>query len=124
MKSDPSAAVMRFARAVPATAKLVYRLARDPRVDKKHRIAAGAALAYAILPFDLIPDRVRILGKIDDAAIVVVALTRLVDAAGPEVVREHWDADAESLDTLLGLLSAAEQFVPRRLRLAPRVGTT
>ncbi len=115
-------ALVRFVEAVPATVKLVYRLARDPRVDRKHRVAAGAALAYALLPFDLIPDRLPFIGKVDDVAVVVVALTRLVDAAGPEVVREHWDADPESLETLLGMLATAEQFVPGRLRL-PAVST-
>jgi uncharacterized membrane protein YkvA (DUF1232 family) len=115
-------ALVRFVNAVPATVKLVYRLARDPRVERKHRIAAGAALAYALVPFDLIPDRLPVIGKVDDVAVVVVALTRLVDAAGPEVVREHWDADPESLETLLALLGTAEQFVPRRLRL-PAVTT-
>jgi uncharacterized membrane protein YkvA (DUF1232 family) len=115
--NDVTAALTRFVTAVPASVKLVYRLARDPRIERKHRVAAGAALAYAVLPFDLIPDRIKVLGKVDDAAVVVVALTRLVEAAGPDLVREHWDADPESLETLLGLLSTAEQFVPRRLRL-------
>jgi len=110
-------ALVKFVNAVPATFKLVYRLARDPRIDRKHRVAAGAALAYALVPFDLIPDRLPVIGKVDDVAVVVVALTRLVDAAGPEIVREHWDADPEALDTLLGLLETAEQFVPKRLRL-------
>jgi len=107
--------------AVPATAKLVVRLTRDQRVDRRYRIAAAAAVAYAAWPFDLIPDRIPVLGKVDDAAVVVVALTRLVDAAGPKIVAEHWDADPESLDTLLGLLAAAERFVPKRLRLAASV---
>lgn len=110
-------ALVRFVDAVPATVKLVVRLMRDERVDRRHRIAAGLALAYVVLPIDLIPDRIRVLGRLDDAALVIVALTRLVDAAGIDVVREHWDADGESLDTLLGLLAAAGSFVPKRLRL-------
>lgn len=106
--------------AVPATVKLVARLIGDPRVDKRQRIAAGAALLYVAVPLDLIPDRLPLIGKLDDAAVVVVALTRLVAAAGDEIVREHWDADGESLDTLLGLLDTAGRLVPKRLRL----GTT
>ena len=111
-------AFRQLASALPATARLVVRLLGDQRVDKRHRVAAGAALAYAVVPFDLIPDRIPFLGKVDDAAIVVVALTRLIDAAGADIVREHWDADAESLQTLLGLLAAAGRLVPKRLRFA------
>jgi uncharacterized membrane protein YkvA (DUF1232 family) len=113
--------LVRFVSAVPATVKLVGRLLRDERVDRRERIAAGLALAYVVLPIDIIPDHVPVLGKVDDVAIVVVALTRLVDAAGADVVREHWDADAESLHTLLGLLAAAGHLVPKRLRLAASI---
>jgi uncharacterized membrane protein YkvA (DUF1232 family) len=114
-------ALVTFVEAVPATAKLVVRLMRDQRVDRKHRIAAGAALAYALIPIDLIPDRVPVLGKVDDVAIVVVALTRLVDAAGVEIVREHWDGDEGSLESLLGLLEAAGRLVPKRLRVVAQM---
>jgi uncharacterized membrane protein YkvA (DUF1232 family) len=113
-------ALARFVTAVPATAKLVVRLLRDRRIEGRHRVAAGLALAYAVLPFDLIPDRLPVIGAIDDAAVVLVTLTRLVDAAGEDLVREHWDGDPDSLETLLGLLAAAEQMVPKRLRLAAR----
>jgi uncharacterized membrane protein YkvA (DUF1232 family) len=106
--------------AVPAVAKLVVRLARDQRIDRKHRIGAGLALAYAVLPIDLIPDRIPVLGKVDDAAIAVLALTRLVEAAGDDIVREHWDGSPGALDALLGALAVAGRFVPSRLRLAAR----
>jgi uncharacterized membrane protein YkvA (DUF1232 family) len=104
--------------AVPAVGKLLFRLVRDERVDRKYRLGTGLALAYAILPFDLIPDRLPVLGKVDDAAVAVLALTRLVEAAGEDIVREHWDASPEALDAVLGTLAVARRFVPRRLRMA------
>lgn len=106
------------AGAVPAVAKLVVRLARDERIDRKHRIGAGLAVIYALLPIDLIPDRIPVLGKVDDAAIVVLALTRLIEAAGDDIVREHWDGSPGALDAVLGGLAVAGRFVPSRLRLA------
>jgi uncharacterized membrane protein YkvA (DUF1232 family) len=93
--------------AVPAVAKL--------------RVGAGLALAYAILPIDLIPDRIPVLGRVDDAAVAVLALTRLVEAAGADIVREHWDGSPAALDAVLGALAVAGRFVPRRLRLAASV---
>jgi uncharacterized membrane protein YkvA (DUF1232 family) len=106
------------AAAVPAVGKLLFRLVRDERVERKHRVGAGLALAYAILPFDLIPDRIPVIGKVDDAAIAVLALTRLLEAAGEDIVREHWDASPETLDAVLGALAVAGRFVPKRLRMA------
>ena len=107
--------------AVPAVAKLLVRLVRDERIDTKHRVGAGLALVYAILPIDLIPDRIPVIGRVDDAAIAVLALTRLVEAAGDDIVREHWDGSAAALDAVLGALAFAGRFVPKRLRLAASV---
>lgn len=107
--------------AVPAVAKLLVRLVRDERIERKHRVGAGLALAYAILPIDLIPDRIPVLGRVDDAAVAVLALTRLVEAAGDDIVREHWDGSPAALDAVLGALAVAGRFVPRRLRLAASV---
>jgi len=106
------------ALAALALGKLLVRLARDERVARRYRVGAGLALAYAVLPFDLIPDRIPVLGKVDDAAVAVLALTRLFEAAGDDIVREHWDASPESLDAVLGALAVAGRFVPKRLRMA------
>ena len=110
--------VREVAAAVPAVGKLLFRLVRDERVERKYRVGTGLALAYAILPFDLIPDRIPVIGKVDDAAVAVLALTRLVEAAGEDIVREHWDGSPEALDAVLGALVMAGRFVPRRLRMA------
>ena len=113
-----TAVAREIAAAIPAVGKLFVRLVRDDRVERKYRVGTGLALAYAVLPFDLIPDRIPFLGKVDDAAVAVLALTRLVEAAGDEIVREHWDASPEALDAVLGALAVARRFVPRRLRMA------
>ena len=110
--------IREIAATVPALGKLLVRLVRDERIERKHRVGAGLALAYAVVPIDLIPDRIPVLGKVDDAAVAVLALTRLVEAAGEDIVREHWDASPESLDAVLGALAVAGRFVPKRLRMA------
>jgi uncharacterized membrane protein YkvA (DUF1232 family) len=42
----------------------------DPRVPKSAKWLAGAAVAYAISPIDLIPDFIPIVGQLDDLLIV------------------------------------------------------
>jgi uncharacterized membrane protein YkvA (DUF1232 family) len=92
--------------------KLLYRLARDARVPGRTRMLALAALAYTVLPIDLIPDSIPVLGKIDDFGLVAIAMVRLVRDAGPELVGEHWDGDAVALESFLGAIDILDSLIP------------
>ena len=109
-------ALTEFARAVPATGKLLYRLVRDERVDEKKRLAAVAALAYAVLPFDLIPDKLPLIGRVDDVVIGAAAIHALLEEAGEEIIAEHWEAGDSSLDALRSGVEMVAGLVPKPLR--------
>jgi uncharacterized membrane protein YkvA (DUF1232 family) len=85
------------ARFVPDCAVLFSRLARDARVPRRHKALLLALVGYLALPFDLIPDFIPIVGQLDDAIIVALALRAVVRHAGPELVREHWPGPNSSL---------------------------
>jgi uncharacterized membrane protein YkvA (DUF1232 family) len=53
-----------------------WRMARDPRSPRIVRLLLYAGLAYALIPIDLIPIWIPVLGLLDDAAILsgVVAI--------------------------------------------------
>ena len=110
------------ARAVPATGQLLYRLLRDERVDDRKRAGVIAALAYMVLPWDLIPDRIPLIGKVDDVVIGAAALQALFDEAGEEIIRGHWDGSDGTLEGLLGIIETVSGFVPRPLRQLLRLG--
>jgi len=92
-----------LARFVPDCVVLVRRLAGDPRVPWRSRLALGALLAYLLSPIDLVPDFVPVAGQLDDALLLALVLRHLVRAAGPEVVRTHWPGPERSLDVVLRL---------------------
>ena len=113
--------LLEAARALPATVQLVHRLLRDERVDGRKRAAVLASLAYMALPFDLIPDRLPIIGRVDDIVIGAAALQVLIDDAGETIVREHWEASDRSLDALLGVIETVSGLVPKPLRRLLRI---
>jgi uncharacterized membrane protein YkvA (DUF1232 family) len=72
-----------WARSLKRDAYALYYAARDPRTPWYARLLAGAVVAYALSPFDLIPDVVPVLGYLDDLLIVpagIALAVRLVPA--------------------------------------------
>lgn len=63
-------------------------VSKDDRTPKMARVMLGAAIGYALLPLDLIPDWIPVIGYMDDLiivpALVYIALRRIPT----EVVRE------------------------------------
>ena len=92
------------------------RIATSEARPRPTRVLALAALAYAVLPIDLIPDSIPVLGKVDDFGLAAFALVRLVNDAGPELVQEHWDGDADTLQAFLGAVSLLDSLIPARVR--------
>jgi len=77
----------------------VYQLVlTDPRTPKLAKFLLGLAVGYALLPFDLIPDFLPVIGHLDDVIIVpglVVLALRLIPA---EIVAECRRKVAATLD--------------------------
>jgi uncharacterized membrane protein YkvA (DUF1232 family) len=103
-------------REIPHFLKLLWGLARDPRVSKADKAIVVGALAYAALPADLIPDWIPGLGEIEDVFLVALALSRLLTHAGDEVLADHWEGDDETLEAALEALEGATQFLPSSIR--------
>ena len=59
-------------------ALVVYYALQSPALPRKDKAKIIAALAYLILPFDLLPDAIPVVGVIDDAAILWAVLRLLV----------------------------------------------
>ncbi|MEN3285635.1 MAG: hypothetical protein V7607_6775 [Solirubrobacteraceae bacterium] len=99
------AKVVALARLVPDSVGLVRGLIGDPRVPRRWRWALAGLLAYLMLPFDLVPDFLPVVGQVDDAVLVVVVLRGVLRAAGPSVVAEHW-AGSQSVLAILTRVAA------------------
>jgi uncharacterized membrane protein YkvA (DUF1232 family) len=103
---------------LPAYLRLFGGLFTDRRVSAVDKLLVGAAIAYILSPFDLIPDVVPFLGQVDDVFLLMTATQRLIANAGRRVVAEHWHGDAEELRDLnvKRVISAAAFFLPLGMR--------
>lgn len=77
-------------RLIPDVVRLVTRLARDATVPRRTRWPLLALLGYLLLPFDLVPDFIPVLGIADRAIIVALGLRFTIRTAGIDAIRDHW----------------------------------
>ena len=96
VRRDFWAKLKRFAGMVPFVDDLVaaYYCALDPATPMRVRGMLLAALAYFILPTDIIPDMIAGLGFADDAAL----LTAVVGLVATHITPIHRAAAARALD--------------------------
>jgi uncharacterized membrane protein YkvA (DUF1232 family) len=97
---------------LPTYARVVWGIMRDPRTPIGLKGMLAAALAYVVLPVDLIPDVIPILGQADDLTVLLLVLDLFIQNAPAEVRAEHTarardgtadlDRDLERLRGLMG----------------------
>lgn len=109
-------AMMALLRDLPHFGRLVYRLAKDPRVSVIDKALVVAALAYTAVPADAIPDVIPFLGELDDIVIVTVAIGRLINNVGTELLLEHWDGDDATLESALEVVERGSSLLPQPLK--------
>jgi len=70
----------------------VYQLVRkDKRTPKMAKFLLGLAIGYVLLPFDLIPDFIPVIGHLDDIIIVPALVFFALKMIPKEVIEECRD---------------------------------
>jgi uncharacterized membrane protein YkvA (DUF1232 family) len=91
---------------------LATRLMLDPRVDKKHKVYLGAAIAYVVGPFNLLSGRMfGPLGYLDDLVVLVAAFNMMLNDIDKQVVAEHWSGKADLLESVQKVIADADKLV-------------
>ena len=85
---------LRLVWSLPRWVKLIFRLVSDDRVSLAPKLLLLAALAYVVLPTDLVPDFFLGAGQLDDLAVILLGTRIFLRLCPPDIVREHVKAIA------------------------------
>ncbi len=99
-----------FWREIWQQARLVAYLLRDPDVPFYLKIIPFTAVAYLVMPLDLIPDPALFIGQLDDLTVLFVAAKVFVETAPQHVVARHMEAIRERD----GYVTAVTQDTPTK----------
>src|SRR2546425_4040419 len=100
---------------LPNMVILCVRLMVDARVPRVERALFAAAVIYAIIPFDFIPDMIPFVGQIDDLFLISLTLLRLIDRTDESIVREHWRGGGGIVQLSASAATLAPLLMPRRI---------
>jgi uncharacterized membrane protein YkvA (DUF1232 family) len=109
-------AMKHLVRDLPKFLTLLWSLYRDSRVSRLDKGIVIATIAYILVPMDLVPDFIPLLGQIDDIYLLALALDRLLNNAGVDVLLDHWHGEVSSLEMAISALDKAGSFLPEGVR--------
>ena len=78
-------------------------LITDSTVKKRYKFVLILLIGYLAMPIDIVPDFIPVVGQLDDAIIVALALRTMAKGAGKETIIKHWHGPDSSLQALLKL---------------------
>ena len=76
-------------RALFRSARLSWRLVRDPRTPVAHKVLLFVALGLIVSPINWIPSFIPVLGQLEDLALVTLALNLFLRRVPAELKAEH-----------------------------------
>ncbi len=81
------AKLKQFASTVKQELAFYRMLSKHPNTPLSSKILLGAALAYLVMPFDLIPDFIPLLGQLDDVVIIPLLIYMALKLTPEDVIK-------------------------------------
>jgi uncharacterized membrane protein YkvA (DUF1232 family) len=94
---------------------LLVRLMVDKRVSVKRKLMIGGIVAYVMLPFDIIPDFIPGIGRIDDLVLIVLGLNMVLNDTEEYILADNWSGEGDVLQQIQKVTAAAEKFLDKNL---------
>ena len=87
-----------FAKVVKTETAVYKGIIKDSRTPFFAKLFLGIAVGYALMPFDLIPDFIPVLGYLDDIIIIAVLVITALKIVPKHVVDYHRNRIALGVD--------------------------
>jgi uncharacterized membrane protein YkvA (DUF1232 family) len=100
----------------PGYARLLWALATDPRVPPSRKALLALAGGYIVAPFDLVPEKIPVVGAIDDVAVMVLAIDVFLEGLPRDLLNEKLADLGMSPGELDNDLARVRRMVPKPLR--------
>lgn len=88
----------RWAHSIRRDTHALYLASRDPRVSWYAKAFAVAIAVYALSPIDLIPDFIPVIGLLDEAILLPLAMIVAVRLIPADLMAEHRATAARAID--------------------------
>ena len=102
--------------ALPRVALLIPKLLGDRRVPLRIRTALLGLGFYLVSPFDIIPDFIPGIGRIDDAIVLLLFVDGILNQIDENILLDHWTGRAMTLRRLRDAARVVACFVPQKFR--------
>ncbi|WP_240675711.1 DUF1232 domain-containing protein [Ammoniphilus sp. CFH 90114] len=113
---DKADSAAKYILLAPDLFVLFARLLQDKRVPTKSKAMAGVVVAYFLSPLDVMPEiLLGPIGFLDDIILAAYALSRMMNEVDKHVLLEHWNGEADLLETVQELLKKAEELVDNKV---------
>jgi uncharacterized membrane protein YkvA (DUF1232 family) len=87
-RSLTALALLPLASRLPSYGRLTLDLLADGRVSTARKALLAGVVGYAVSPLDLIPDRIPVLGALDDVVVAVLGVELFLSGISNELIDE------------------------------------
>ena len=112
VEGDPEALYGDIVKYAPIFFKLLCEILEDERTDWHTRLAINAALAYFVVPNDIIPeDKHGSLGYVDDVFLCVYVLREIKREIGKEIIVDNWNGKEDIIEIINDIYFKSKKIV-------------
>ncbi len=90
---------------VPDLFYLLTKLMTDSDVPSGRKLDLLGNLLYVLSPFDLFPDKWKLLGRIDDAYVTLTSVAKVVNRVDMDILMRYWLGNPRVLTTTRDVLN-------------------
>ncbi|MCK9330898.1 MAG: DUF1232 domain-containing protein [Candidatus Cloacimonetes bacterium] len=107
---------------------LVTRLFLDKRIPSNKKVLVASLIGYSVMPIDLIPDFIPIIGYIDDLVIMILGLDMLLKDIDEQILIDNWPGNQNVISLIRMIIEKIESNIQDPLfniikRILRRIGS-